>query len=184
MNVHGVGVTNWLPWGRRLTDEVDHEILLTTVLLLTSENRQGSRNGEEETGAAMLHWEFKSYNGPSEFLELAEMARPLYSHKDQPLDVSCLERCTTLSKGAFCSSGNLPRPWPLKTVCWQPSRKVGQKALPWSAIWQIMVYAILPEVTTTPVAQRNPFILWSTTSPHLQTLLLKLPWEEQWSFMP
>lgn len=46
MNVHTDVITGWLPQGSPLGDTVEHEILLRTALLSTTENGEGSRNGK------------------------------------------------------------------------------------------------------------------------------------------
>ena len=155
--------------GSWLQDEVEHTILLRTALLGTSENGEGSRIGQERFGAAMQvpwvvpepEWSFRVIGS------WVDMVRPLYSHMDQSLDVSC--------PGKWCHPG--PK-WAIlkETETWKPPADSIPRAgatCSWRGTWHIIVSAILPQGDCKKNnTQGNTCVLWSISPYLLQNLLL------------
>ena len=150
--------------GSRLQDEVEHAILLRTALLWTSENGEGSRISQERFGTAMRvprvvpepEWSFRVIGS------WVDMVRPLYSHMDQSLDVSC--------PGKWCHPG--PK-WAIlkETDTWKPSADSTPRAgATCSSLKGDLAHHSVCHTTTRWLqknsAQGNTCVLWST-SPHL-----------------
>lgn len=133
-------------------------MLLRTAFLSTSENGKGSRNEQMETWCCNASPMAGSRARLVLQLSRVELRWPrLYT----PTCIShwmwaALESGRTLNKGAFHSSGNPWRDWPLKTICWQDYQKLGDRALIWSRVWHLSVSAILPQADCPNHCSKEP----------------------------
>lgn len=114
-----------------------------------------------------------------------EMAEPLYSNMDQPLDVSCPGKWCDLGQRGFLQFRQSSKGLALKDRLLIALPQAGATSSPWRGVWHITASAILPQGDCKTTALKGTHLSRDQHPQHfLWSLLLKLSWKEQWRFMP